>query len=194
MTIVTADEALKRLKQGNERFQKGVAENPGRDIARRLELAEGQNPTAIILCCSDSRVAPEFAFDAGLGDLFVVRVAGNVANTSSIGSIEYAVMHLGSKLVVVTGHESCGAVNAIMAAAQQGGDVEKNLDQPMAPFFYCASTMHCMTVSLAYDGAGLGAMWGEELAREMFSDAGFTNIDVRTIPGDRVNNYYICTK
>jgi len=73
-------------------------------------------------------------------------------------------------------------------------DVEKNIDQPMAPFFYCASTMHCMTVSLAYDGAGLGAMWGEELAREMFSDAGFTNIDVRTIPGDRVNNYYICTK
>lgn len=73
-------------------------------------------------------------------------------------------------------------------------NVEQNLDQPMAPFFYAGSTMHCMTVSLAYDGEGLGAMWGEELAVQMFNDAGFGNVDVRTIPGDRVNNYYVCTK
>lgn len=128
MKSVTADEALERLKQGNERFQKGTGENPGRNVARRAELTEGQSPSAIILCCSDSRVAPEFAFDAGLGDLFVVRVAGNVANTSSIASIEYAVLHLGAKLVVVTGHESCGAVNAAIDSVQEGGDAEQNVD------------------------------------------------------------------
>jgi 2-polyprenyl-3-methyl-5-hydroxy-6-metoxy-1,4-benzoquinol methylase len=72
--------------------------------------------------------------------------------------------------------------------------VQNNLDHPMAPFFYAGSTMHCMTVSLAYDGEGLGAMWGEELAVRMFNEAGFGTVDVRTVPGDRVNNYYVCTK
>ena len=72
--------------------------------------------------------------------------------------------------------------------------LENNLDNPMASFFYTSSTMHCMTVSLAYDGEGLGSMWGEEKAREMFSDAGFTTVDVRKVPGDSVNNYYVCTK
>jgi len=72
--------------------------------------------------------------------------------------------------------------------------LENNLDVPMAPFFFTASTMHCMTVSLAYDGDGLGAMWGEEKAREIFNDAGFSDIDVRKVPGDSVNNYYICHK
>ena len=128
MTSVTAEEALERLNQGNERFQKGLAENAGRDSARRTELAGGQSPFAIILGCADSRVSPEIAFDAGLGDLFVVRVAGNVANTSSIASIEYAVLHLGAKLVVVTGHESCGAVNAAIDASQKSGDGEENQD------------------------------------------------------------------
>lgn len=128
MESVTADRSLERLQQGNERFRNGLAEGAGRDIARRKELAGSQHPYAIVLCCSDSRVAPEIAFDTGLGDLFVVRVAGNVANTSSIGSIEYAVAKLGTKLVVVMGHESCGAVSAVVSAARKGGDVKKNLD------------------------------------------------------------------
>ncbi len=72
--------------------------------------------------------------------------------------------------------------------------LENNLDVPMAPFFFTASTMHCMTVSLAYDGEGLGAMWGEEKAREIFTNAGFSNVELREVPGDSVNNYYICTK
>ena len=72
--------------------------------------------------------------------------------------------------------------------------VENNLDVPLAPFFYTSSTMHCMTVSLAYDGEGLGAMWGEETAREMFNDAGFSHVEVFRVPGDSVNNYYVCTK
>jgi 2-polyprenyl-3-methyl-5-hydroxy-6-metoxy-1,4-benzoquinol methylase len=72
--------------------------------------------------------------------------------------------------------------------------VHNNLDHPMGPFFYTMSTMHCMTVSLAYDGEGLGAMWGEERAREIFTDSGFSDIEVRRVPGDSVNNYYICTK
>lgn len=124
MGSVTADEARKLLEQGNQRFQKGLSENPRRDDTRRRAIAGGQNPFAIILCCSDSRVSPEIAFDTGLGDLFVVRVAGNVANTSTIGSIEYAVSKLGAKLVVVTGHESCGAVNALMETDQVGDQVE----------------------------------------------------------------------
>ena len=106
MNSISANEALDRLKQGNQRFREECAEGTGRDAAHRRELAAGQNPYAIILTCSDSRVVPELAFDTGLGELFVVRVAGNVANTSSIASIEYSVAHLGSKLVVVMAHES----------------------------------------------------------------------------------------
>jgi len=120
----TADEALERLRQGNERFRADRTEGSGRVSSRRKELVEGQSPFAIILGCSDSRVPPSAVFDSGLGDLFVVRVAGNVANTSSIASIEYAVAHLGAKLIVVLGHEACGAVSAAMA----GGDAGKNLN------------------------------------------------------------------
>jgi carbonic anhydrase len=120
----SADEALAALKHGNERFREERVKGAGRDASRRRELAAGQSPFAIILTCSDSRVAPELVFDTGLGELFLARVAGNVANTSSIASIEYAVAHLGSKLIVVMAHESCGAV----AAAIEGGDAGKNLN------------------------------------------------------------------
>ncbi len=116
--------ALDRLVAGNARFREERLEGPGRDGARRQELTTGQKPFSVILTCADSRVVPEVAFDAGLGELFVVRVAGNVANTSSIASIEYAIAHLGTKLIVVMGHESCGAVGA----ALEGGDAGKNLN------------------------------------------------------------------
>jgi carbonic anhydrase len=102
------------------RFQKRVKNAE----ARRAELARGQAPFAAVLGCADSRTAPEILFDAGLGKLFVVRVAGNVANVSSVASIEYAVANLGTRLVVVLAHESCGAV----AAALAGGDAGKNLN------------------------------------------------------------------
>ncbi len=128
MATQDAKEALQRLKQGNERFRTGRAVGAGRDSARHEELIKGQQPFAIILGCSDSRVPTEILFDTGFGDLFVIRVAGNVANTASIASIEYAVAHLGTKLVVVMAHQSCGAVTA----AIEGGDAGKNLNRLMS--------------------------------------------------------------
>jgi len=116
--------ALERLKSGNNNFCNNSSQGKRRDGNRRKELVEGQSPFAIILSCSDSRVVPELIFDAGLGELFVVRVAGNVANPSSVASVEYAVKHLGAKLVVVMGHEGCG----MMTAAIAGGDGGKNLN------------------------------------------------------------------
>ncbi|CAB1075247.1 Carbonic anhydrase, beta class (EC [Olavius algarvensis Delta 1 endosymbiont] len=129
METISAKEALERLKQGNQRLLNGEAKGPGQfSEQRREELTQkaraGQAPYAIILSCADSRVPVELLFDAGSGELFVVRVAGNVANTSTIASIEYAVAHLGTKLVVVMAHETCGAV----AAAIAGGDAGKNLN------------------------------------------------------------------
>jgi carbonic anhydrase len=113
--------ALEKLKRGNSRF----LDRAGVNEARRKQLASGQQPHVAILGCADSRTAPEIVFDAGLGELFVVRVAGNVANTASIASIEYAVSQLGTRLVVVLAHESCGAVGAALA----GGDAGKNLNR-----------------------------------------------------------------
>lgn len=121
---MTKDEVLTRLKEGNERFTADKKEGKLQDKTRREELTKGQSPYAIVLSCADSRVVPELAFDSGLGELFTVRVAGNVANSSSIASMEYAVAHLGSEVIVVMGHESCGAVTAAM----NGGDNGYNLN------------------------------------------------------------------
>ena len=121
MTEHKTELVIEGLKNGNARFLKRVEANE----PRCAELARGQQPLTIVLGCADSRVAPEIAFDAGLGELFVVRVAGNVANTASIASIEYAVAHLGARLIVVLAHENCGAVGA----ALEGGDAGKNLNQ-----------------------------------------------------------------
>lgn len=112
---MNAQDALSKLKEGNQRFVADNQEGKLRDLARRGELTGGQAPFAIILSCADSRVVPELAFDTGIGEIFILRVAGNIANASTIGSIEYAVAHLGTKLIVVMGHESCGAVTAAIA-------------------------------------------------------------------------------
>jgi len=113
----------KRLIDGNNQYIQDK-ENLLSDTGLRISLTEGQYPFAIILSCADSRVVPEMIFDCNIGELFVVRVAGNIANTSSIASIEYAVAHLNCNLIVVLGHESCGAVTA----AINGGDNGKNLN------------------------------------------------------------------
>ncbi len=118
------NEIIDRLKAGNSRFVNNNLEGKLQDGERRGALTGGQQPWAIVLSCADSRVVPELAFDTGLGELFVVRVAGNIANNSSIASIEYAVAHLGSKVIVVLGHQSCGAVTAAIA----GGDNGHNLN------------------------------------------------------------------
>jgi len=113
--MISATDALKRLREGNRRFVDGtndVARSIGE--ARRAELVEGQTPFAVILACSDSRVPVELIFDQGLGDLFVIRVAGNIVAPSQIGSIEYAATQLGVRLVLVLGHSNCGAVEATL--------------------------------------------------------------------------------
>ena len=117
---LTPDEALKRLMAGNERYVARKARHPNQTAARRAEMTKGQHPFAIVLGCADSRVPPENVFDQGLGDLFVVRVAGNIADDAGIGSIEYAVEHLGVRLVLVLGHAECGAVAAALEAGEKG--------------------------------------------------------------------------
>lgn len=111
-------EALERLREGNRRFVADIT-NPTTSRARRIELASGQQPFAIILGCSDSRVPAELVFDQGLGDLFVIRVAGNIVAPSQIGSVEFAAGQFGTRLVVVLGHTKCGAISATLEELQR---------------------------------------------------------------------------
>ncbi len=108
--MIPADQALTRLREGNRRFMEQLAQ-PAANICRNMALAD-QHPFAIILGCSDARVPAELVFDQGLGDLFVIRVAGNIVAPSQIGSVEFAAEHFGTRLVVVLGHTQCGAVEA----------------------------------------------------------------------------------
>jgi carbonic anhydrase len=121
-------EAISKLKEGNGRYTSGNLQHPGQTAERRTELAKTQHPFAGIVCCSDSRVPPEIVFDQGLGDLFIVRVAGNVINDEGLGSIEYTVDHLGTRLILVLGHQRCGAVDAaretIAAKGKAPGHIE----------------------------------------------------------------------
>ncbi|HEY4270985.1 MAG TPA: carbonic anhydrase [Candidatus Udaeobacter sp.] len=125
---VAPAEAISKLKEGNGRYTSGNLQHPGQTTERRTELAKTQHPFAAIVSCSDSRVPPEIVFDQGLGDLFVVRVAGNVMNDEGLGSIEYTVDHLGTRLILVLGHQSCGAVKAaketIAAKGKAPGHIE----------------------------------------------------------------------
>jgi carbonic anhydrase len=119
----SADAVLAELRAGNGRHVKAQYEHPHESSTRRQELVQGQHPHAVILTCADSRVPPEIVFDQGLGDLFTIRVAGNIAPDAEVASIEYAVEHLHTPLVVVMGHQSCGAV----AAAIEGGETPGHL-------------------------------------------------------------------
>ena len=121
--IQDANVALQMLKEGNERFLKGSLSDKGSYAADREVLSGGQKPFAVVLTCADSRVAPEIFFDQKLGDIFIIRNAGNVADNTALGSLEYAVEHLKSCLVVVCGHSKCGAVNA----ACSGGELPPNI-------------------------------------------------------------------
>jgi carbonic anhydrase len=110
--MISPADAVSKLKEGNGRYTGGNLQHPGQTAERRTELANTQHPFATIISCSDSRVPPEIVFDQGLGDLFIVRVAGNVINAEGLGSVEYSVDHLGTRLILVLGHQSCGAVKA----------------------------------------------------------------------------------
>ena len=112
--------AWKALKEGNERFVAGKPEHPSQSIEYRASLADAQQPTAVVFGCADSRVAAEIIFDQGLGDMFVVRTAGHVIDSAVMGSIEYAVTVLNVPLIVVLGHDSCGAVKATLTALDDG--------------------------------------------------------------------------
>ena len=112
--------AWKALKEGNGRFVAGRPEHPSQSVAHRASLAAGQKPIAVVFGCADSRVAAELIFDQGLGDMFVVRTAGQVIDSAVLGSIEFAVTVLDVPLVVVLGHDSCGAVKAALAAMNEG--------------------------------------------------------------------------
>src|SRR5438093_4948826 len=152
--IVPPTEAISRLKEGNERYTKGKPQHPHESIdertglatnsyenasliypdmtKRREELAKSQHPFAVVLGCSDSRVPPEIVFDQGLGDLFVLRVAGNVIDDHSLGSIEYAVDHLSVRLIVVLGHQRCGAVKAAKETIAAKGEAPAHIQSLVA--------------------------------------------------------------
>ena len=130
--IHDAEAALQELKAGNQRFADGMMRHPGHNPQRRHQVAASQRPYAVVLACSDSRLPPEMVFDQGLGDLFVIRVAGNIVDTAVLGSIQYALEHLCTPLVMVLGHQNCGAVTATLETVRDKteapGDIEALVD------------------------------------------------------------------
>jgi carbonic anhydrase len=120
---VSGKEAQQKLMDGNKRYVDAGQSHPNQTAERRTEVAKKQHPFAALLDCADSRVPPEILFDQGLGDLFVVRVAGNILDDAALGSLEYAVDHLGVKYIMVLGHERCGAVEATLAGGEAPGHI-----------------------------------------------------------------------
>jgi carbonic anhydrase len=145
---MTSQESLTLLKNGNQRFVSNSSAYSNSDPDRRNELSNGQSPFAVILTCSDSRVAPEVIFDKRLGDLFVIRIAGNIVNEHILGSIEYAIEHLGSSLIVVLGHEKCGAVKAAVENYSREDNIA-SLVEEIKPGIEGISDMHEAVVSNA---------------------------------------------
>jgi carbonic anhydrase len=143
---LSADAAFDRLVAGNRRFVAGKSEHPSDSVARREELKSDQHPFAIVLACADSRVAPELVFDQGLGDLFVVRVAGNVTDPAVTGSISYAVHHLHAPLLVVLGHQGCGAVKA---ALMEPAELAKEPEEIQALVHYVQPALKDLAPSLS---------------------------------------------
>lgn len=129
---ISAKDAIDKLKQGNNRFVEEQLKHPDQSLRKRLDGLKGQHPFAVILTCSDSRVSPEIIFDQGLGDLFEVRNAGNVIDAHVVGSIEYAVAHLHAPLVIVLGHQDCGAVKAAIEHHEDSLHI-KSLTMAIAP-------------------------------------------------------------
>lgn len=122
---VSGEKALQKLMEGNSRYVQARCTHPNQTAARRAEVEKAQHPFAIIVGCSDSRVPPEIIFDQGLGDLFVVRLAGHVISDEAVGSIEYAVEHMGTRLIMVLGHAQCGAVTAAAGGSGVPGRIDR---------------------------------------------------------------------
>ena len=126
--VPSAPDVIAELKRGNAAFVQGATRHPHQDLARVREVAAGQTPVVTVLSCSDSRVPVEMLFDQGIGDVFTVRVAGNVADTDELGTIEYGVDHLGTPVLVVMGHTKCGAVTAVATGAELHGHIPELVD------------------------------------------------------------------
>ena len=152
--VTNGADALARLVAGNGRFVSGRPTNQGRTSARLVEVADHQDPFAIILGCSDSRVSPEIVFDQGVGDLFVIRVAGNTAiDPVLLGSIEYSVAELGSVLLMVLGHENCGAVKGALSEALKGTAYPGDIGSFLSPVVPAAQSVATLPVTSQLDGA-----------------------------------------
>jgi len=161
---VSGDVAQQKLIDGNRRYVDAKLSHPNQTAQRRTEVAKGQHPFAAILSCSDSRVPPEIIFDQGLGDLFVVRVAGNILDDAALASLEYAVDHLGVKYIMVLGHERCGAVEATLKGGEAHGHigslvkaiqpaVDKAKNQPGDPLANAVRANVAMVVQLLKSSA-----------------------------------------
>ena len=154
-TLDTAPEkALQALIEGNGRFVSQSSIQKPADAERLKLLAKGQHPIAAIVACADSRVAPELVFDQGLGDLFVVRTAGNTVDKAGLGSLEYAIEHLGVKLILVVGHEKCGAVKA----AIDGGHLPGSLPSVVAPILPAVKSAKKLSGDLVHNSVRLNAL------------------------------------
>ncbi|MFH1691680.1 MAG: carbonic anhydrase [Candidatus Omnitrophota bacterium] len=121
--VVSAEDARQKMIDGNRRYVEAKMSHPDQTPQRRAEIAGGQHPFMAILSCSDSRLPPEVIFDQGLGDLFVIRLAGNIANDAALGSLEYAAEHVGVKYIMVLGHQRCGAVEAAVEGGEAHGHI-----------------------------------------------------------------------
>ncbi len=141
-TDLTPDQALARLAEGNRHFVAGDAARPDLSASRRHALTAGQAPFAAVLGCADSRVPPEMAFSTGLGEIFTIRVAGNSVGTGELGSLEYAVNMLGVPLIVVLGHERCGAVAAALEVAEKGTSLPGALEPMINPILASMKQAH----------------------------------------------------
>lgn len=143
MSVTTSDEALALLKAGNRDFLNDLPSRAPVDRASRLRLASGQRPFAAYVSCSDSRVPPELLFGRGLGELFIVRNAGNTLDTTAMGSLEFAVAVLGVPLIVVMGHEACGAVDAAMAVVRDNKRFPGNIGKMIEPIIPAVLEARC---------------------------------------------------
>ncbi|MGZ4934668.1 MAG: carbonic anhydrase [Halobacteriota archaeon] len=140
-TDLSAQEALNALMEGNARFVSGNVCHPNQSDEQRAKVVSGQQPFAVVVSCSDSRVPPEILFDQGIGDIFTVRTAGEVMDNATIGTIEYAVEHLHAPLIVVLGHDDCGAVNAAVEGSAEPGQINY-LVEAIKPAVDTAQSMH----------------------------------------------------
>jgi carbonic anhydrase len=174
---VSADEALSKLKEGNARFVNSNVSAGKPTAARRAETAQGQHPFAIVLGCADSRTAPEIIFDQNIGDIFVDRNAGNLVDEHTLGTIEYAVEHLGVRLIVVLGHERCGAVSAAVASDSAPGHIQ-SLVRDIQPAVQAVKGKPGDTVHLAV--AENARLMAEEIRTK--ASLGELAKDVRIIP------------